>query len=402
MYFDGLSYRAVARNMGDHFNLDTGPTTVHRWVQEYSDKASDITKDYPVQTGDEWVADEVAVKVGGKQYWLFNVMDADSRFVLAAYLSPERTREAAQTALAMARDRANNAPETVKTDGLKSYQEAMRRVFPTHPVKHVVSQGIRAKINNNLSERLQGTFRDRDKTLRSLKKQDTGQRYVDGLVLDYNYFRPHMGLEGKTPAASAGADAPFSSWADIATLRDQLATPDAISIPVAVASAAMAPSPRVESYESTDGVLLIQREGLTLYHGTVQPEGTLIDAFKATYAMPMPKTAAAAYNTPGEKVPALTEVAGVWLTESTKIADSYTAPRWGADYGEGEQGQLYEVALDDAVIARIAETTDETVRDALSYEPDALFMEDRNEVLVLDPRLLTISSVTDQYGDEIG
>lgn len=78
--------------MGDHFNLDTSPASVHRWVQEYSQQASEIAGDFPVQTGDERVAEDVAVKEGGEQYWLFNFMDADSRFVLAAYLSPERTR----------------------------------------------------------------------------------------------------------------------------------------------------------------------------------------------------------------------------------------------------------------------------------------------------------------------
>ena len=221
MYFDGLSYRKVARNMGDHFNLATGQVTVHRWVQKYSQKASEIAAEFPVRTGgDEWVADEVAVKVGGEQYWLFNVMDADTRFVLSAYLSRERTTRAAQTAMAMARDRAANVPETVKTDGLRSYIQGVRRAFPTSSVKHVVSEGIRAKINNNLSERLQGTFRDRDKTLRSMKKRDTGQAYIDGLVLDYNYFRPHMGIDGKTPAVKAGAYAPFKSWVDIATLEE--------------------------------------------------------------------------------------------------------------------------------------------------------------------------------------
>ena len=45
-----------------------------------------------------------------------------------------------------------------------------------------------------MSERLQGTFRDRDKTLRGLKKRESGQDYIDGLVLNDNYLRPHGGL----------------------------------------------------------------------------------------------------------------------------------------------------------------------------------------------------------------
>ena len=185
MYFDGLSYRRVAENVDEHFGRPTNPATVYRWVQEQTGRANDIVRDLKLDTGPEWVADELTVNVGGEQYWLFNVMDAKTRCILSAYLSPERTTRAAQTALALARERSANPPERIKTDGLRSYQQAVRGAFPTHPVKHVVSQGIRAQINNNMSERLQGTFRDRDKTLRALKKRESGQTYVDGLVLHY-------------------------------------------------------------------------------------------------------------------------------------------------------------------------------------------------------------------------
>ena len=219
MYFDGLSYRRIAENVHEYFGRETSPMTVFRWVQQETKRADEVVKDMKVDTGPEWVADEIAVRVGGKQYWVFNVMDAKSRFVLAAYLSPERTTRAAATALALARERSNNPPERIKTDGLRSYREGVKTAFPTHPVKHVVSQGIRAEINNNLSERLQGTFRDRDKTLRGLKHRDTGQVYIDGLVLNYNYFRPHIGLKGKRPAERAGAELPFESWSDVAEME---------------------------------------------------------------------------------------------------------------------------------------------------------------------------------------
>lgn len=219
MYFDGLSYRRVAENMGEHFGRKTNAATVLRWVQEATKRAKDVVEATKVDTGPEWVADELAVKVGGRQYWLFNVMDAKSRFILAAYLSPERTTRAAATVLSLARERSENPPKEIKTDGLKSYQEAVRSAFRVHPVKHVVSEGIRSRINNNLSERLQGTFRDRDKTLRALKTRDSGQTYIDGLVLNYNYFRPHKGIKGKRPAQAAGAVIPFESWTDVANLE---------------------------------------------------------------------------------------------------------------------------------------------------------------------------------------
>ena len=219
IYFGGHSYRRTADNIGEYFGKDTNTATVYRWVRDLSKKADDVLRPMKVDAGRVRVADEVVVRIGVKNYWLFNVMDSDTRFLLSAYLSPTRTKRAAAMAMAMARRRSNNPPVAVKTDGLASYQDAMPRAFPTHRVRHVISKGVKADINNNLSERLQGTIRDRDKTLRGLKARETGQAYVDGLVTHYNYFQPHESLKGKRPAEAAGAELPFASWEDVAAMK---------------------------------------------------------------------------------------------------------------------------------------------------------------------------------------
>ena len=219
MYFDGLSYRKTAQNMDQYFGRTTDQSSIYGWVRDLSKKADSVLRPMKVKTGTIWVADEVVVKVGGENYWLFNVMDTQSRFLLAAYLSPTRNTRAAATVLAMARERAEKPPIVVKTDGLRSYRDALPRAFPTHRVNHLVSQGVKAEINNNLSERLQGTIRDRDKTLRGLKSRETGQAYVDGLVTHYNFFRPHESLKGKKPAEAAGAEIPFEDWGDVAAMK---------------------------------------------------------------------------------------------------------------------------------------------------------------------------------------
>ena len=81
--------------------------------------------------------------------------------------------------------------------------------------EHIQSEGIRASINNNLSERLQGTFRDRIKTLRGLDSRKTGQRYLDGWGLTYNHFRGHESLGNKSPGQRAKVNPPFREWADV-------------------------------------------------------------------------------------------------------------------------------------------------------------------------------------------
>ena len=85
LYFDGLFYRQIAGNMDQYFGRETGQMSIYRWVRDLSKKADSVLRPMKVDAGTIWVADEVVVKVGGQNYWLFNVMDSKSRFLLAAY-----------------------------------------------------------------------------------------------------------------------------------------------------------------------------------------------------------------------------------------------------------------------------------------------------------------------------
>jgi hypothetical protein len=51
-------------------------------------------------------------------------------------------------------------------------------------------------------ERMNGEVRDREKTMRGLKINDTD--ILKGYQLFHNYIRPHEGLDGKTPAEACG------------------------------------------------------------------------------------------------------------------------------------------------------------------------------------------------------
>lgn len=57
-------------------------------------------------------------------------------------------------------------------------------------------------MNNNKMERLNGEIRDREKVMRGLKKDDTP--ILKGYQIFHNFIRPHIGLNGKTPAEACG------------------------------------------------------------------------------------------------------------------------------------------------------------------------------------------------------
>jgi len=61
---------------------------------------------------------------------------------------------------------------------------------------------LKGDMNNNKMERMNGEFRDREKVVRGIKKDDSP--LIDGYQIYHNYIRPHMSLEGKTPSEVCG------------------------------------------------------------------------------------------------------------------------------------------------------------------------------------------------------
>jgi len=64
---------------------------------------------------------------------------------------------------------------------------------------HTTLKGNR---KNNKMERMNGEIRDREKTMRGLKINETP--ILQGYQLFHNYIRPHMALDGKTPSEACG------------------------------------------------------------------------------------------------------------------------------------------------------------------------------------------------------
>ena len=213
-YYTGKSYKQIAEGLRDEYDIpEPSKATIYEWVRDYTQEAAAEMENHPAQTGDHWVADELVVDVGGEKAWLWNVMDGKTRYILASHLSKERDGEAAKTVMRKALANADKPPDYIFTDKLRSYLPALKEVLPK--TKHFQSQGFAADINNNLSERLQGTYRDRIKTLRGLDSLESGQRYLDGWQITYNLFRGHESLHNDRPGKRAKVNPPFKEWADV-------------------------------------------------------------------------------------------------------------------------------------------------------------------------------------------
>ena len=166
---------------------------------------NEYVNDIQPEIGEVWHTDEMMVKIDGTWEYMWNVMDESTRYQLASVVSKERkTRDARMVFQKAKKNCGGRKPKYIVTDGLGSYKRAVKKEFNTntHDTEHLWNVGLQHHPNNNHVERLHGEIRSREKIMRGLKTDETP--IVEGHRLYYNFIKPHIALDGKTPSEKAG------------------------------------------------------------------------------------------------------------------------------------------------------------------------------------------------------
>jgi transposase-like protein len=160
------------------------------------------------QVSDTWRADELFLTVKGNMKYLYALMDDQTRFWIAQEVADTKYTADVRELFKMGKKIAEKNPRTLITDGAPNFHEAYMREFWTankaDRTEHIQEIRIAGKIHNNKMERLNGEIRDREKVMRTLEKADSP--LIAGMQIYHNYVRPHMALNGKTPAEAAGIE----------------------------------------------------------------------------------------------------------------------------------------------------------------------------------------------------
>ena len=211
LYFKGVSQRKIADHLKQFEDVSVSQPTILEWIKKYLKLLSKYSEKYKADVGNIWHSDETTVfikKDGEKKYyqWIWNVMDAKTRYLLACQVTETRYIKDARRPLHTAKEAAMNVPDAIVTDGLQAYKEAIKAEYYglgriQNP--HIRLKDFETKPNNNILERLNGTFRERTKVMRSLDSAVGAQEFSTGMQTYYNYIRPHMGIGGMVPAQLA-------------------------------------------------------------------------------------------------------------------------------------------------------------------------------------------------------
>ncbi len=216
LYFRGMSLRQIVEHFQQVYKLKVSHMTIYNWIGHYSKLAAEWMDSQNAKVGEKWHVDETVVNVNGEQRYLWNVMDSDTRMLLATHLSRTRSIPETRTPLRKAKSVTDVRPELVFTDGMHSYKLAVRKEFKRRYQvgegagtrsyfhnPHRVVPSIKAKRSNNRIERLHGTEKSRTKVMRAFDQDHGAAMLMDGWRVHYDMVRNHQAI-GKTPAEAAG------------------------------------------------------------------------------------------------------------------------------------------------------------------------------------------------------
>jgi len=211
LYFRGMSVRKVAEHFRQVHSLNVSYVTVYRWVAHYSQLAAEWMDRQGARTGERWHIDETVVNVNGSPRYLWNVLDRDSRFLLATHVSEGRGLDDTRAPLHKAKAVTPDRPMEVFSDGMISYPRAVRKELGYRSEDRIVNPhrrvpSIRAPESNNLVERLHGTEKERIKVMRGFDNEHGTGALMEGFRAHYNMVRDHQTL-GTTPGVAAGIPA---------------------------------------------------------------------------------------------------------------------------------------------------------------------------------------------------
>jgi len=214
-----MSYHDIEKNIDQLTDDDISHNTVIKWINKYTNKAINQTKDLHPNVGDTWIADETYFHTDvktkdpkGVVFW--DIIDADTRFLLATIITTTRNKQDAKRVMELAAKRAGKSPKVVFTDKLGAYIDGIEMAFGADTT-HRQGGPFHTQNNTALIERFHNSLKERTKVMRDLKNKDTLKRFTDGWLVYYNFFRPNMALDNRTPADVAGLNYECKNWADV-------------------------------------------------------------------------------------------------------------------------------------------------------------------------------------------
>lgn len=203
-YIGKSSFRNIAFMLNMLYNIKVSHVTISNWCKKFAPLFNNIALSLMPSmdfNSDEWHTDETVVKIEGRKYYLWFIIDSETRFVLGFHLSPYRNSPQAFALLNSVK--ALGKPKTIVSDRYSAYKVPVKAVFD---VEHIRVESFRDAVSNNLIEAFNKQFKAWYKTKQGFNSFDSANNLISMFVFFFNFIRPHSALGGFTPAQVAGCN----------------------------------------------------------------------------------------------------------------------------------------------------------------------------------------------------
>ena len=202
-----LSYRDIEDLLAER-GIQVSYESVRRWVHVFGLGIARRLRARQSKPHGRWHLDEMVVRIGGKQMYLWRAVDAEGE-VLDVLVQSKRDKAAARRLMRKLLKKYATVPNEWITDGYAAYGAALRALGLTTPVH------ISAKRMNNRAESSHVPVRRREWKLQGFKSPGSAQRFLSMHVATYNIFTIPRHLTSARMHRLFRAEA-FSAWRDAA------------------------------------------------------------------------------------------------------------------------------------------------------------------------------------------
>ena len=192
LYAKKVSTRDISHHIAQVYGVRKAPTTIHFWVQKFERLAASVSNKEKLKVGDRWLADEMVVRVRGRRMYLWNVLDYQTRQLIASLLTKGRGTAEARRVLTLAIQKAGKDPKVLVSDALGSYTSGLKEMNKPG-IKHLAHTALSKKRGNQRVERYHSTVRAWERAHRRTGNAD-GTQFTGFGSYYYNKVRPHSVL----------------------------------------------------------------------------------------------------------------------------------------------------------------------------------------------------------------
>jgi putative transposase len=197
-----LSYRDVEDLLAER-GLEVSYETVRRWVLKFGPSFASELRRRRLRPISQWHIDEMAVLIGGKQFWLWRAVDSEGE-VLDLLVQRRRNKTAAAKLMRKLLKKQGFAPDVIVTDKLRSYGAAKTEMGLS--ARH--EQGLR---KNNRAENSHQPVRRREFKVQRFKSPGSAQRFLSVHAAVHNNFNVQRHLTSRTTLRVL-RDAAIRTW----------------------------------------------------------------------------------------------------------------------------------------------------------------------------------------------